>query len=158
MKKLRFILAILLITVVLPLSAQDYSSSIGVRGGFFSGVSGKFFIDNEDAIEVVGALHYSGLLVAGMFQRHANAFDAPGLNWYYGGGVHLGFYEMGSTPWYDDESGNVSTLGLNGVLGLEYKIEEIPFTVGIDITPAFNLVGHTGYWMSGGVTLRYILN
>ncbi|MFW5758926.1 MAG: hypothetical protein ACOCUQ_02035 [Bacteroidota bacterium] len=158
MKKLRFVLAILLLFVAMPLSAQDYSTSIGVRGGFLSGVSGKFFIDNEDAIEVVGALHYNGLLISGIFQRHANAFDAPGLNWYYGGGVHLGFYQRRYTPWDNDETGNVSILGINGVLGLEYKIEEIPFTVGIDITPAFNLIGHTGYWMSGGLTLRYILN
>ncbi len=158
MKKTKIVFVFLILISSAHLSAQNYSSSIGVRGGFFSGISGKFFIDNVDAIEVVGAFHHRGLLVSGMFQRHTNAFDAPGLNWYYGAGVHLGFYNRSYTPWYDDEDGNVSTLGVNGVLGLEYKIEEIPFTIGVDVTPAFNLIGHTGYWMSGGVTLRYILN
>jgi hypothetical protein len=48
-----------------------------------------------------------------------------------------------------------TVIGINGVLGLEYKIREIPFTVGADITAALNLFQHTGPWLGSGLTIRY---
>lgn len=156
MKKLAGITFVILFSSI-GLLAQNYTTSLGVRGGWpFSGVSLKHFIDRGDAIEGVAAFHYRGLVVAGMYQRHANAFDAPGLYWYYGGGGQVGFYDRRYTPWFPtDDSGNIATLGVLGVLGLEYKIEEIPITVGVDLIPVLSIFGHTGFWMNAGVTLRY---
>ncbi len=149
---------IVLIAAVLSigsLAAQDYKTAFGVRGGFYNGLSLKHFISQTGAIEGVVSTHYRGLLIAGMYQMHTQAFDVDGLNWYYGGGAHLGFYSYRYSPWYTNQTGNFSTLGIMGVVGLEYKIEEIPVTIGVDITPAFNLIGHTGFWFNSGVTLRY---
>ncbi len=148
---------IFIIMLGLPMvKAQDYQTALGVRGGFFSGISIKHFISRTDAVEGIAAFHHRGFMLAGMLQRHANAFDAPGLSWYYGGGAHAGFYDRQYTPWFGkDERGNVSTFGVMGALGLEYKIEEIPVTIGADLTPAFNIFGHTGVWMGSGLTLRY---
>jgi len=143
----------------LALSAQGYTTGVGVRAGFLSGVSVKHFMSRPDALEGVVLMHNRGVMIAGLYQRHTNAFDAPGLFWYYGAGAHLGFYERRWSPWFDDdERGSFSTLGAMGVVGLEYKIEEIPVTIGVDITPAFNLIGHTGLWMGSSLTLRYTLN
>lgn len=156
MKKITLIMGLTLITMLSGYS-QDYNTAIGIRGGFFNGVTFKHFTNNSDAFEIIASTHYRGFLVAGMFQRHANAFDAPGLNWYYGAGAHVGVYERRNTPWFKNESGSVSTLGINGVFGLEYKIEEVPITIGVDITPAFNIIGHTGFWINSGIALRYVL-
>jgi hypothetical protein len=154
------ILATFLLFSQLAANAQDFRTGIGIRGGLFSGLSIKHFVSQANALEGVVATHHRGLVLAGMYQMHANAFDAPGLNWYYGGGAHLGFYNYRSTPWFSssENNGNFSTLGLIGVVGLEYKIDEIPITIGVDVTPAFNLIGHTGFWINTGLTLRYVLN
>jgi hypothetical protein len=157
MKKLFVIIGIMLLTTWL--NAQSYNTSIGVRGGSFSGLSVKHFVSGQDAVEGVVAVHHRGLFMAGMFQRHARAFDAPGLNWYYGFGAHFGVYERRHTPWFPaHRSGSFSTIGVLGVLGLEYMIQEIPFTIGVDLIPAFNIVGHVGLWPGAGITLRYIIN
>jgi hypothetical protein len=157
MRKIAVVLFVVLFSSTM-LYAQEYKTGLGVRGGFFSGFSVKHFMTQQDAIEGVVAWHYRGLLLTGMFQRHANAFDAPGLNWYYGGGGFLGFYDRRYVPWFSvGDRGAFTTFGILGVVGLEYKIEEIPVAIGFDITPAFNIIGHTGLWPGAGITLRYTI-
>jgi hypothetical protein len=157
MKKVIF-LALVITFCSITLQAQEYRTAIGIRGGFYSGLTLKRFITDTNAFEAVVAAHYRGVLVAGMYQIHRQAFDAPGLYWYYGGGAFAGFYNRADNPWFDSGTGNFTTLGILGVFGLEYKIDEIPITIGIDITPAFNLFGNLNFWYGSGLTLRYTLN
>jgi len=154
---MRKIIVVALFSIIsfVSVNAQDYQTAFGVRGGFYSGLSLKHFISESNAIEGVLATHYRGLLLAGMYQKHVQAFDVAGLYWYYGGGAHLGFYDRRYSPWYSNQSGNLSTLGVMGVFGIEYKIEDVPVTVGVDITPAFDIIGHTQFWINSGLTLRY---
>lgn len=159
MKKIILAAGLIAMLSIHSTQATEYKTAFGVRGGFYSGLTLKHFISGMDALEIVAATHYRGIILAGMYQRHAQAFDVPGLNWYFGGGGHLGFYDRSYSPWYGvNQTGNFSTLGVIGVVGMEYKIEEIPVTVGVDITPAFNLIGHTGFWINSGVVLRYTFN
>lgn len=154
----RIVLAAVLFVFIPSIAlAQDYSTGIGVRGGIFSGISYKKFVSPANAFEIAVALHRRGPYIAGMYQIHANAFDAPGLNWYYGPGANIGFYEgRYSGPWFDNDDRSYVVIGINGVLGLEYKIEEIPITIGADIIPALNITDHFGLWIGGGITLRYV--
>lgn len=149
------VIALFLMIFAIPVKAQDYGTGIGARGGVFSGVSFKQFISSYDAFEVVGAFHYRGLFIAGMYQRHARAFDVPGLNWYYGGGAHVGFYDGRYHPHWN-AVGNHTQIGANGVVGLEYKIDEIPISVGLDLIPSLDLIQVTRFWMGGGITVRYV--
>jgi hypothetical protein len=154
MKKVAF-LALVVILSSFSLNAQEYRTAFGVRGGFYNGLSLKRFVTNNDAIEAVVATHYRGLLISGMYQIHTLAFDVPGLYWYYGGGAHLGFYNQRDVPWFQNQTGNITTLGVLGVVGIEYKIDEIPITIGFDVTPALNIIGHTGPWINAGIVIRY---
>ena len=157
MKKLT-IVAIIFLAGIVSVNAQDYKTGIGVRGGWFSGLSIKHFISGQDAIEGVIATHYRGIMLSGMYQRHTLAFDTPGLNWYYGGGAHLGFYDRVNSPWFGSgRTGNFMTVGVMGVVGIEYKLEDIPVSIGFDITPALSIIGVTQFWFSGGLTLRYTI-
>ncbi len=159
MKKIILILGFIAVLSIPKVNATEYRTAFGVRGGFYSGLTLKHFMSGMDALEIVAATHHRGILLAGMYQRHAQAFDVPGLNWYFGGGGHLGFYDRRYSPWFGShQTGNLSTLGVIGVVGIEYKIEEIPVTVGVDVTPAFNLIGHTGFWINSGLVLRYTFN
>jgi hypothetical protein len=157
MKKKTIFLALIMIFSVSLANAQDYRTGIGLRGGFFSGITFKHFVSQYNAVELVAAIHHRGPFIAGMYQMHTNAFDVPGLNWYYGPGAHVGFYQGRYRPgWFDEPGRNYVVLGVNGVVGLEYKIDEIPISLGLDITPALNIAEHFGFWIGGGITVRYV--
>lgn len=136
-------------------AAQNYNTGIGVRGGFFNGVTFKQFLSGSDALEVVGAIHYGGPFISAMYQRHTNAFDVLGLNWYYGAGAFIGFYNDARNPYWTGP-GSHTGLGINGVVGLEYKIDEIPISIGLDVIPALYLFDHIRIFPAGGLTIRYV--
>jgi len=93
--------------------------------------------------------------MTGLYEIHARAFDVRGLNWFYGVGAHIG-------QWNDDyplldERGSYAVVGVDGIIGLEYEIEEIPFTLSADWKPSLNLVGYTGFVGFGGaLSIRYV--
>ncbi len=157
MKKLT-IVSLIFLAGIISVNAQDYRTGIGVRGGWFSGLSIKHFISETDALEGVLATHYRGVMIAGMYQKHTLAFETPGMNWYYGAGANLGFYDRVYSPWFGaEQTGNFLSVGVMGVVGIEYKLEDIPVSIGFDVTPAFSILGVTQFWFSGGLTLRYTI-
>jgi hypothetical protein len=145
-------------TVVSQVSAQ-YKTGIGVRGGYPMGVTVKHFISGNDAVEVILSSRWRGFEITGLYERHAQAFGVSGLNWYYGGGGHIGFYDAYKDhPWFEDEDGSFTVIGIDGVIGLEYEIGDIPFSVGADWKPEFNIIGYTGFWgSSGAISFRYLI-
>ncbi len=157
MKKI--VLSILLSVFLFSFSfAQDYNTGIGLRGGFASGLTLKHFVSERTAFEGIVASRWKGLELTVLYEIHNRAFDVDRLNWYYGFGGHVGFWEGRHTHrhWgYDGE--NYTVVGIDGILGLEYNFAEIPFNVSVDWKPAFNFIGHSGFWADGGAfSIRYI--
>jgi hypothetical protein len=146
MKKLILAFSILISAVIMA-NAQDYNTGIGVRGGLSNGLTVKHFISNNTAIEGIVASRWNGFNITGLYEIHANAFNTPRLNWYYGFGGHIGFWDGGyrNHPWFNDTN-NHSVIGIDGILGLEYNIDVIPFNISLDWKPGFNLIGYTGFW------------
>ena len=146
---------ILIVSLALMLSfssfSQSYNSGIGGRGGVYNGISYKQFINSTDAIEIVGAFYYESLFLGGMFQMHNPIPEVHNLFWYYGFGAHVGFFGNRFKP---DEPG--TRIGASGNLGLEYKFDRIPVTIGLDVIPALNIISHTNFWIGGGVAVRYV--
>lgn len=138
--------------------AQDYNTGIGIRGGPFTGLTLKHFVSERSAFEFLLATRWRGLEITGLYEIHNRAFDAERLRWYYGFGAHAGFYNGDYTHNKWGEKGNeYSVLGLDGILGLEYSFEEIPFNVSIDWKPSFNFYGYSGFWADGvALSIRYI--
>lgn len=134
--------------------SQDYIRSLGFRAGLSQGVSYKQFYSTTDAIEGILSVRWRGFYVTGLWQRHAQAFDVRSLYWFYGGGAHAGFWDGGTNPWFDD---NRAVIGIDGIIGLEYVMDDIPLNIAADWKPAFNLIGYTGFWGDElGLTLRFI--
>jgi hypothetical protein len=155
----------LLITVLLSGlfstgKAQDYETAVGVRLGFAQSLSIKHFVGSDLAIEgLLGRYYYGGFNLAILGELHREqAFGADGLWWYYGGGGHLGSYGWtnNNPRWKDQYNGNRLVIGLDGILGLEYNIKEIPFNVSLDFKPTFDLIGWQGYGNGGAFSIRYI--
>jgi hypothetical protein len=132
-------------------SAQDYNTGIGLRAGFTNGVTIKHFVNEKTAFEFLFASRWRGLEITGLYEFHNPAFHEDRLNWYYGIGAHIGFWNGNYTHRYWGERGNSYTVvGIDGILGIEYNFREAPFNIGLDWKPAFNVVGTTGFWADGG--------
>ncbi|MFH0842230.1 MAG: hypothetical protein V1903_06375 [Bacteroidota bacterium] len=137
-------------------SAQDYNNAIGLRGGLYNGITFKHFMGSKTAVEFLGATRWSGIEIAGLYEIHNNAFDVDRLNWYFGFGAHVGFYN-GDNNTYDDPAGSYMVLGADGILGIEYNFTELPVNISLDWKPAFNFIGYSRFWPDGGaLSIRYI--
>lgn len=144
MKKLIVVLFGILFSVTIS-QAQDYNTGIGIRGGLSNGLTVKHFLSSNTAVEGLLSTRWHGVNISGLYEIHNQAFQTPRLNWYYGVGGHVGFWDGDRNhPWFND--GSYTVLGIDGIIGLEYNIEAIPFNISLDYKPALNLIGYTGFW------------
>lgn len=155
MRRTFIIISILFLSTV-SLFAQDYKTGIGLRGAFGGGVTIKHFLDSRTAIEGLVESRWRGLNITGLYEIHQNAFDVDKLNWYYGVGGHVGFWNGDASPWFNND-GSHSVIGIDGIVGIEYTFDEAPINIGIDWKPAFNIIGATSFWGDGGgISIRYV--
>ena len=156
MKKYVLSLIIVFISYSYALS-QNYQTGIGLRGGFSNGVTIKHFIGGDKAIEGILSTRWRGFLITGLLEFHRPT-NAEGLVWYFGFGGHLGYWNNNNNknPWRGDN--DVTTIiGADGILGIEYTFSEVPFNLSLDWKPAFNIIGHSGFWGDGGAfSIRYV--
>ncbi|RNI31529.1 hypothetical protein [Rufibacter latericius] len=164
-KHLIFGLGILLLSLANLPSAQAQKAGIGLRlGGHTGGISGKYFFRDALAVEALLGTGWGrrGLQLTGLVEIHASAFDVEGLRWFYGGGTHVGFfkgryYHKPSNRHYAESyNRNLTTVGIDGIVGLEYQITEIPVSLGIDFKP-FIETNRDGLFLygDGALTVRY---
>ncbi len=148
MKKI-FIL-FLMIIALLPgkkVSAQEYNSGIGLRAGLNPGITGKIFMarhsafKNMRALEGIVAVRFKGVAVTGLFEFHKEVFDTKGLYLYFGGGMHVASWNSDEVYWETDHTGMQTYAGIDGIIGLEYVIQDIPLTFGMDWKPNLNFFG-----------------
>ena len=152
MKKLLILLVICL--TVANANAQSmgrsYKTALGVKFWDGAGVSFKTFVAPQNAVEVIGYFYRNGTRLTGLYEIHNNLEGTPGLQWYIGPGAHVGFYD------YNGRKGSRAVGGIDGVLGLDYKINKAPFNLSLDWQPSFEFAdnrGFTGSW--GGFAIRY---
>ncbi|HDR51762.1 MAG TPA: hypothetical protein ENN90_09135 [Mariniphaga anaerophila] len=155
MRKLKLAFT-LFFAIAMAANAQDYNTGIGVRGGLSNGLTVKHFIGSNTALEGILSTRWQGFNITGLYEIHANAFDTPRLNWYYGFGGHIGFWDgYKGHPWFND--GTYTIIGIDGIIGIEYNIEPIPFNISLDWKPGFNIIGYTGFWGDElALSIRYI--
>lgn len=155
MKK-KIITCLIAFSFILIGSAQDYNTGIGLRAGFYNGLTIKHFVSNNSAIEGLVSSRWRGVDITGLYEINHQAFNTDRLNWYYGIGAHVGFWNGDNTNW-GDRGRNYSVAGIDGIIGLEYNLTEIPFNIGLDWKPSLNLIGYTGLWVDGvALSIRYI--
>ena len=128
----------------------DYSTAVGVK--FYpGGITLKHFLNDKNAVEGIAYFWNRGTRITGLYEIHNDVTSIGGLRWYVGPGAHVGFYNK---KYY----GGSTYVGVDGVLGLDYKFKDIPFNVSIDWQPSLEFgdgAGFSGSW--GGLALRYVL-
>ena len=156
----KLLLIFVLFTGIAGIShSQDYNSGIGIRGGPTSGLVFKHFTKSDMAWE--GILHtrfgWTGVGITGLIEMHADAFGVDNLRWVYGAGAHIAHYETHRTHYYFEDIDDYTIIGVDGLIGMEYTIRDIPFAVSFDWKPVLNLVEVFGFWFDEfGLSVRYV--
>ena len=127
-------------------SDNGYKTAIGLKALWGIGVTGKFFMKENTAIETI--VHYDGLGGTGtalnltaLYEYHGNV-GLPGLRWYLGGGASVGYTKLKDMPEFegvaesDGNKGNIS-FGIDAVAGLEYKFNKLPIAISVDFFANF---------------------
>lgn len=134
-----------------PESRAQYNAAIGLRIGGTTGVAGKYFYKPTKAVEGIIGTFGNGFSLTGLIEKYSPVYNADGLYVYYGGGVHLAFYNgNGRYNSYfgravDYPVNNGVGFGINGIVGLEYRFpEDIPIAFSLDLKP-FIEMGPRGY-------------
>ena len=127
---------------------QSYQTALGVKVWDGGGISFKHFVNGNNALEFIGYFWNRGTRITGLYEIHGPIKDAEGLKWYIGPGAHIGFY--------NSKYGNGSFIGVDGVLGLDYKFNGAPINISLDWQPSFEFGDNRGFAGSwGGLGIRF---
>lgn len=154
MTKKHFLSVLILILCATKIHAQalgsTYKTAVGVK--FYpAGISVKHFTKPNVALEGIAYFWPRGSRFTGLYEFHGNIENAKGLKWYAGPGAHIGLYR---NRYY----GGGTSIGVDGVLGLDYKIKSVPFNVSLDWQPSFEFGNYAGFDGDfGGFAIRYTL-
>lgn len=153
MKK-AILLSLALIAFTFCGSAQSYGSAIGIRGGNPIGITYKQSLGSSKYFEGILGSQWRGLSLTALLEFQKTPWATPGLAWYYGVGAHAGQFQGVYTPWA--ASGDYLVIGVDGIIGLEYTLQQAPLNFSLDYKPAFNLIGYTGAWFDGfAMSIRF---
>lgn len=130
----------------------DYKTAVGLQvdlgtGGTWVGPAVKHFFDAHNAGE--GQLLFaSGAVILGLeYQYNGAIANAPGLKWYAGLGPALAF---------STSQGGGTDLFLRPLVGMDYKINNVPLNFAFDWRPAFQLTHGTEFTAARfGLGFRY---
>jgi hypothetical protein len=138
----------------------NYQFAAGLKfGGYENGLSGKYFMTDNTAIEGELGLRSHGLVVTALYEIHQQAFNVEGLRFYYGFGAHAGGVGPGYYRRFNGDSeyyvNNQILLGADGVLGLEYVIPKSPIAVSVDMNPRIELATGPFFDIAPGLGVKY---
>ena len=152
MKKL-IIVAIAMISFATLKAQKNYDGALGLRfggerSGLQSGITGKLFLNEKDALEGIANFGFNDggvdyFTLTALYERHATVFNVPELNGFYGAGAGIAVY------------GDGFGIGIDAIAGLEYTFPEIPINVSIDVKPYLNVVPEVGLYFNSALSVRY---
>ena len=145
--KIKALLILLVLSVVsINAHAQKYRTAAGAR--FESNKIG-FSIQQKvhergtiEGIATLGEREYSG---TALYEWHFPLLGER-FNYYLGAGAHVG----------NLKDHGVFT-GADAILGIEYKVNALPFLLSADIKPAFHLNHEDWVGLSSGISVRYVI-
>lgn len=147
MKKI--ILICSLVTVITgAASAQAYQKGIGIRLGpnsaaITAGFTGKYFLNEKAAVEGIIGIN-NGLGICGLYELHFPIDAVNNLSWFAGAGGYVAFRS------------STTFVGGAGIIGLDYKFDEIPLNLSLDWKPELNLISKVAFESSGiGLSARF---
>lgn len=147
MKKI-IVFCSLITAVCLSASAQDYQKAIGIRLGpnsaaITAGFTGKYFLNEKAAVEGIIGVN-NGFGICGLYELHFPIDAVNNLAWFGGAGGYVAFRSSSTF------------VGAAGIIGLDYKFEQIPLNVSLDWKPELNIISKIAFESSGiGLSARF---
>lgn len=158
MRKILFLAVTLLVATISQAQSKttnssSYRTALGVKIWNGGGITLKHFVNgSNNALEGIAYFYNRGFRLTGLYEIHGQIADAAGLKWYVGPGAHIGFYNENKYYANDDRT----YVGIDGVLGLDYKFKGAPINMSIDWQPSFEFGDGRGFYGNwGGLGIRY---
>ncbi len=152
MRKLLITLLIASCFSIVSLHAQDdYKLGLGIRFSDASptlsnSVSVKYFFSEGNAVDALISFGGSRFGLGALYEKHTPFNATPGFTWYYGGGGYVGFQD------------HSTYLGPTGVIGLDYKFQNIPLNLSLDWKPELDIIPRINLVPDAfGLTARFTL-
>ena len=154
---------ILLLAFILTSSMLSFGQSegpeLGVRfGGGFTGFSAVDFVypvSDVNRLQFDLGFGNNFLSIDGLYEWQfdigENFVVYPG----FGAGFYSSSYRVYDNRKFRDETYRSSSVVLLGVIGIEYQIQPVPLTVGLDFRPSFGFNSYYGYGSVGALMVRY---
>jgi len=152
----------LLLAVTFPVLAQKneyaYQRSLGIKM-FPGAISYKKDWGGNTKIEANLYISSDFFRLTGLYEKYFPLTpEVTGLNWFMGGGAHWGIWTDNWKARYPTRESGIA-IGVDGIIGLDYKIRNAPLNISLDWQPSFNIIGYQYFeagW--GGIGIRYVLN
>ena len=160
---------VFLLCIVFASQAQKNEWGIGVRGGEPSGLTiKKYFGGGANALDI--SFGYNGYIYNrgrkywhGEYRRsvallvnylwHKPISGANGFELYFGFGAKVSSRRY----WHKDDDFEDTTMafGVDGVIGAEYFIPNVPVSFFVELDPYFEFVPVGWFWFDGGGGIRF---
>lgn len=127
------------------LTAQNYTRAFGARGGFSPGLLYRSYKYDHLAYETLLSVYSNGMKITFLVEQFRPAefkFADENMWLVYGFGAHAGWhitdhYEIFFTRYHYENQMIAPLLGIDGLIGLEYHLQEFPLVFGLDYKPFF---------------------
>lgn len=134
------------------LSAQEftqgnaYKTALGVRLSSSNAmqnnsISIKQFVNDNVAIE--GLFTFGDPLALGILVEKHKPLSSEGLTYFYGAGGYISFIKKVNTTTL--KSTTEPNFGAQGVIGLDYKFNNVPLNISLDWKPELNIVSDINF-------------
>ncbi len=137
-----------------PAAMSKTYMAAGLRFGVTSGATVKGFIGNGQAIEGILGVWRHGITTTALYEKYIPLVERPGFHWFYGVGGHLAFetsnpvFERSNPVFGRPYYGRSVGLGVDGIIGIEYKPRTLPIAFSMDAKPFMEINTSGGFWGS----------
>ena len=148
-----FTVTLFIVAFTVSSNAQDYTTGLGLRFGYESGLTLKHFFTRSDAGEFLVSVSPNYFHLTGLYENHKQLAGVQNMYWYIGVGAHIG-----STNKNEEQAiKNRISIGTDFIVGLEFVFPRVPLTMSLDWKPAFNYINNKNdNWYSPlTLSLRY---
>ena len=148
------ILALIVLLSASHMLFAQYRHSSGLRLGYTSAMTYKHFIKGEEAVEFMLSGRDDGFQLTTLYLEHKPLEVSFNENFYlyYGAGAHIGYEFMTdrrlilspTVPGeleYETNREAFFTMGVNAMIGVEYRWLAVPITISLDFKPYLDFVG-----------------
>lgn len=153
MKKSVFSISLLLFFINCFSQKESGTYDWGIGPKYFpAAISVKKYFPKGDALEMLLTKYDEGVRATVLAELCPNLNMSKSIRLILGPGLHVSVRQK---KYIVKTEGN-PVIGMDGILGLEWKLPKIPFTIQVDYQPSIDIIGNSdSYTNWGGVTIRY---